>query len=136
MRISTQLSYRPRLTVSAWTYFVDNEGGGRMLAVQVVNPRRVPVRVTSVSCSLSFADLPLGNRNVEVPLTELDRASPKLVSSGPDPKTLTASRTRGQTASKALGHSRIGQTMNTCAHAMPHNQADAFGRFSKRFSQR
>jgi integrase len=35
-----------------------------------------------------------------------------------------------------LGHSRIDQTMNTYAHVMPHIQADAFGRFSKRFSQR
>jgi integrase len=34
-----------------------------------------------------------------------------------------------------LGHSRIDQTMNTYAHVMPHIQADAFGRFSKRFSQ-
>jgi len=33
-----------------------------------------------------------------------------------------------------LGHSRIDQTMNTYAHVMPHIQADAFGRFSKRFS--
>ena len=31
-----------------------------------------------------------------------------------------------------LGHSRIDQTMNTYAHVMPHIQADAFGRFSKR----
>ena len=31
-----------------------------------------------------------------------------------------------------LGHSRIDQTMNTYAHV----RADAFGRFSKRFSQR
>lgn len=35
-----------------------------------------------------------------------------------------------------LGHSRIDQTMNTYAHVMPHIQADAFGRFSRRFSQR
>ena len=34
-----------------------------------------------------------------------------------------------------LGHSRIDQTMNTYAHVMPHIQADAFGRFSKRFSR-
>ena len=34
-----------------------------------------------------------------------------------------------------LGHSRIDQTMNTYAHVMPHIQADAFGRFSRRFSQ-
>ena len=34
-----------------------------------------------------------------------------------------------------LGHSRIDQTMNTYAHVMPHIQADAFGRFSTRFSQ-
>lgn len=33
-----------------------------------------------------------------------------------------------------LGHSRIDQTMNTYAHVMPHIQADAFGRFSRRFS--
>ena len=33
-----------------------------------------------------------------------------------------------------LGHARIDQTMNTYAHVMPHIQADAFGRFSKRFS--
>jgi hypothetical protein len=72
MGIRAPLSYRPRLTVSAWTYFVDNEGGGRMLTVQVVNPGQAPVRVTSVSCSLFFADLPLGNRNVDVPLTELE----------------------------------------------------------------
>jgi integrase len=35
-----------------------------------------------------------------------------------------------------LGHARIDQTMNTYAHVMPHVRADAFGRFSKRFSQR
>jgi hypothetical protein len=35
-----------------------------------------------------------------------------------------------------LGHSRIDQTMNTYAHVMPHIQADAFGRFSRRFSRR
>lgn len=34
-----------------------------------------------------------------------------------------------------LGHSRIDQTMNTYAHVMPHIQADAFERFSKRFSR-
>ena len=34
-----------------------------------------------------------------------------------------------------LGHSRIDQTMNTYAHVMPHIQADAFGRFSRRFTQ-
>jgi integrase len=34
-----------------------------------------------------------------------------------------------------LGHSRIDQTMNTYAHVMPHIQTDAFGRFSRRFSQ-
>jgi integrase len=34
-----------------------------------------------------------------------------------------------------LGHSRIDQTMNTYAHVMPHIQADAFGRFSRRFLQ-
>jgi integrase len=34
-----------------------------------------------------------------------------------------------------LGHSRIDQTMNTYAHVMPHIQADAFGRFSRHFSQ-
>lgn len=33
-----------------------------------------------------------------------------------------------------LGHARIDQTMNTYAHVMPHIQADAFERFSKRFS--
>ena len=31
-----------------------------------------------------------------------------------------------------FGHSRIDQTMNTYAHVMPHIQADAFGRFSRR----
>jgi integrase len=35
-----------------------------------------------------------------------------------------------------LGHARIDRTMNTYAHVMPHIQADAFGRFSRRFSQR
>ena len=35
-----------------------------------------------------------------------------------------------------LGHHRIDQTMNTYAHVMPHIQADAFGRFSRRFSRR
>jgi integrase len=35
-----------------------------------------------------------------------------------------------------LGHSRIDQTMNNYAHVMPHIQADAFGRFSRRFSRR
>ena len=34
-----------------------------------------------------------------------------------------------------LGHSRIDQTMNTYAPVMPHIQADAFGRFSRRFSR-
>jgi hypothetical protein len=30
---------------------------------------------------------------------------------------------------------RQNQTMNTYAHVMPHIQAEAIGRFSKRFSQ-
>jgi hypothetical protein len=40
------------------------------------------------------------------------------------------------TLQEILGHFRIDQTMNTYAHVMPHIQTEAFGHFSKRFSQR
>jgi integrase len=48
---------------------------------------------------------------------------------------LLAMGTPARTVMEVLGHSQISLTMNTYAHVMPHIQTDAFGRFSRRFSQ-